>query len=275
MIRILAALSLVVSAAAAAAAAAVAADSRTYVLVAAMGDRFTAVHEVEQVGSRLPPFRKRPLEVKDDAINKLALASLDEAIAKMHPGAQRTYLTIHLSDRVQDRPRSLEEGAFEAAIEALRGMSDRSKWYRVVLVTPTNRIQNREGLAPDTQGMGLFQQGLCQSEMQDCDRRESATGVQVETPKGETATMSHFVAPFYFAKIWILDPESLAVLDTEVIHEHVKLNDPDSTSLDMSKVVSQHYLAQRIVQQVEASTADAVRRSELRGRVDVNEKGVR
>jgi len=267
MIRILALLSLVVSTAA------VAADSGTYVLVAAMGNRFTSVHEVEQVGSRLPPFRKRPLEVKDDAVNKLALASLDEAIVKMHPGAQRTYLTVHLSDRVLDRPRSIEEGAFEAAIDALRGMPDRSKWYRVVLVTPTNRVQNQERLASDTQGMGLFMQGLCQSEMQDCDQRQSATGVEVETPKGGTATMSHFVAPFYFAKIWILDPESLAVLDTEVIHEHVKLNDPDSTSLDMSKVVSQHYLAQRIVQQVEASTAEAVKRSELRGTVEVKDKG--
>jgi hypothetical protein len=29
--------------------------------------------------------------------------------------------------------------------------------------------------------------------------------------------MSHFIAPFYFAKVWIVDPASLQVLDTEVI----------------------------------------------------------
>jgi hypothetical protein len=228
---------------------------------------------VQQIGSRLPPWRKRPLEVKDDAINKIVLASLDQAVVKMHPQAERTYVTVKLSNRVMDRPRSIEEGAFETAIDALRDMPERSKWYRVVLVTPTNRVQQKEGLAPDTQGMGLLQQGLCQSENRDCDRRQSNTGVEVETPNGEKANMSRFVAPYYFAKVWIIDPQSLAVIDTEVIHDHVKLNDPNSNSFDMSQVVSRHYLAERIVEQVEASTAEAVKRSELRGKVEVNDRG--
>ena len=248
-------------------------ESNKYALVAAMGDRYIATHEVEQIGSRLPPWRKRPLEVKDDAINKVVLASLDQAVVKMHPDAERTYITVRLSNRVMDRPRSIEEGAFDAALEALRDMPDRSKWYRIVLVTPTNRVQGKDKLAPDTQGMGLLQQGLCQSEQRDCDRRQSSTGLEVETPDGGKAVMSHFVAPYYFAKIWILDPESLTVLDTEVIHEHVKLNDPNSNALDMSQVVSRHYLATRIVEQVEASTAEAVKRSELRGTVEVKERG--
>lgn len=250
-----------------------AADNNKYALVAAMGDRFMATHEVVHVGSRLPPWRKRPLEVKDDGINKVVLASLDQAIVKMHPQSERTYITVKLSNRVMDRPRSIEEGAFETAVEALRGMPERSKWYRIVLVTPSNLVQEKDRLAPDTQGMGLLQQGLCQSELRDCDRRRSSTGVEVETPNGEKAIMSRFVAPYYFAKVWILDPESLTVLDTEVIHDHVKLNDPDSNSFDMGEVVTRHYLAQRIVQQVETSTAEAVKRSELRGKVEVNDRG--
>jgi len=244
-----------------------------YALVAAMGDRFIASHEVQQIGSRLPPWRKRPLEVKDDAINKIVLASLDQAVLKMHPAAELTYITVKLSNRVQDRVRSIEENAFDAAIEAVRDMPDRAKWYRIVLVTPSNLVQNKDGLAADTQGMGLFQQGLCQSEMRDCDRKQSSTGVEVETPDGKKAVMSHFIAPFYFAKVWVIDPASLQVLDTEVIHEHVKLNDPDSNAFDMAQVVSRHYLAQRIVEQVETSTADAVKRSELRGTVDVKDRG--
>jgi len=248
-------------------------SNNKYALVAAMGDRYIATHEVQQVGSRLPPWRKRPLEVKDDAINKIVLSSLDQAVVKMHPAAERTYITVKLSNRVMDRPRSIEEGAFEAAIDALRDMPERSKWYRIVLVTPTNRVQTKDKLAPDTQGMGLLQQGLCQSEQRDCDRKESSTGVEVETPNGEKVLMSHFVAPYYFAKVWIIDPESLTVMDTEVIHDHVKLNDPNSNDFDMGTIVSKHYLAERIVQQVETSTAEAVKRSELRGKVEVNERG--
>jgi hypothetical protein len=249
------------------------AANNKYVLVAAMGDRYIATHEVQQIGSRLPPWRKRPLEVKDDAINKIVLASLDQAVVKMHPEAERTYVTVKLSNRVMDRPRSIEEGAFETAIDALRNMPERSKWYRIVLVTPTNRVQTKDKLAPDTQGMGILQQGLCQSEQRDCDRKQSSTGVEVETPNGEKVLMSHFVAPYYFAKVWIIDPESLTVMDTEVIHDHVKLNDPNSNDFDMSTIVSKHYLAERIVQQVETSTAEAVKRSELRGKVEVKDLG--
>jgi len=248
-------------------------ESNKYALVAAMGDRFIAVHEVQRVGSRLPPWRKRALEVKDDALNKIVLASLDQAVVKMHPEAQRTYVSVKLSSRAMDRPRWVEEGAFEAAVDALRDMPERSKWYRIVLVTPTNRVQEKEKLAPDTGGVGLLQQGLCQSEFRDCDRRQSSTGVEVETPDGKNATMSHFVAPFYFAKVWIIDPASLQVLDTEIIHDHVKLNDPDSNDFDMAKVTPQHYLAQRIVQQVETSTVEAVKRTELKGKVEVTDKG--
>jgi len=248
-------------------------SSNRYVLVAAMGDRYIATHEVQQIGSRLPPWRKRPLEVKDDAINKIVLASLDQAVVKMHPEAERTYVTVKLPSRVMDRTRSIEEGAFETAIDALRDMPERSKWYRIVLVTPSNSVQAKDKLAPDTQGMGLLQQGLCQSEQRDCDRKQSSTGVEVETPNGEKVLMSHFVAPYYFAKVWVIDPESLTVLDTEVIHDHVKLNDPNSNDFDMSTIVSKHYLAERIVQQVEASTAEAVKRTELRGKVEVNDRG--
>ena len=257
------------------------AEGQAYALVAAMGDRFMAMHEVQQIGSRLPPFRKRPLEVKDDAINKIVLASLDEAVVKLHPDAQRVYVTVKLSNRAQDRVRSIEENAFDEAIAAIRDMPDRAKWYRIVLVTPTNRVQNKEGLASDTQGMGLFQQGLCQSDnrqgeregISDCDRRQVHSGVEVETPNGKKATMARYVAPFYFAKVWVIDPASLQVIDTEVIHDHVKLNDPDSNDMDMAKVVPQHYLAQRIVQQVETSTVEAVKRTELKGQVEVKEKG--
>jgi hypothetical protein len=248
-------------------------ESNKYALVAAMGNRFISVHEVRHVDSRLPPWPKRWLEVKDDGINKIVLGSLDQAVAKMHPQAERTYITVRLSNRVMDRTRTIEEGAFEAVIDALRDMPERSKWHRIVMVTPTNRIQDRDKLAPDSQGMGLLQQGLCQSDLRDCDRIDSMSGVEVETPDGSKTKMSRFVAPYYFAKVWILDPASLTVLDTEVIHEHVKLNDPGSDSLQMSEVVARRYLAERMVQQVETSTTDAVKRTELRGTVEVKEKG--
>src|SRR6476619_3999713 len=95
------------------------AGAETYALVAAMGNQFFAVHEEQQIGSRLPPWRKRALEVKDDGINKVVLASLDQAVSKMHPQSERTYITVRLPEQVLERPRSIEEGAFETVMDAL------------------------------------------------------------------------------------------------------------------------------------------------------------
>jgi hypothetical protein len=255
---------------------AMAADPETFALVGAMGNQFSAVHENQRVGSRLPPWHTRSLEVKDDGINKLAVASLDLAVAKMHPDAKRIHLSVALPDTVQFRSRSLEEGAFETAIAALRPMPERSTWHRIVLITPANRVEAREGLGADMHGMGLFTQPLCQSDLRDCDtRRPALNGVEVETPAGKKATTSRLVAPYLFAKVWILEPNTLEVLDTQLVLDHVKLGDPDSTTLDMNQVIDRKVLVTRMVQQVETSTLEAVKRSELRGKVDVNERGVR
>jgi len=245
-----------------------------YALVAAMGERFIAGSEVHQTGSHLPNFSKRSLEVRDDAINKLAVASLNEAVKKMYPQSERVLLSVPLSEGIMGRVRAIEENAFATAVEALRARPDRAQWHRIVLVTPANRVGRKDGLAPDTQGMGLFSQGLCQSDIRDCDKRRSTTGgVEVTTPDGKTTRSDRFVAPYFFAKIWILDPQSLKVLDSEVVMDHMKYNDPTSDAMDQNQVFTPKFLAARLVERVEASTAEAIGRTELRGKVEVNEKG--
>ena len=247
-------------------------ESNKYALVAAMGDRFIAGHEVHQTGSRLPAWRKRPLEVEGDGINKIVLASLDTVVAKMHPDAQRIYFSVPLSKSVQDRTRSLEENAFEVAVGALRANPKRGEWHRIVLITPSNRVVANEGLAADTQGMGLFSQGLCQSDIRDCDRRRTNSGVEVTTPKGEKVKADRFVAPYFFAKIWILDPVSPlssmqeVVPTTEIRGSRFRRDEPECSARPQVP-----HRAHR--QQVETSTAEAVKRSELRGKVEVKDIG--
>ena len=245
-----------------------------YALVAAMGDQFFAQWEFRGTGSRLPNYGRRSLDVKDEGINKLALASIDGAVRKMHPDVERVYLVVPLSKDSHGRVRDAEAIAFETAVEALRARPDRDQWQRIVLITPTNRIKGEDGLAADTQGMGMFTQGLCQTDVRDCDKRRSTTsGVEVTTPKGEKVTSDRFVAPYFFAKIWVLDPQSLQVLDSEVVMDHAKYNDPASDAMDQNEVLDRKFLLTRIVEQVEASTATAVRRTELRGKVEVQDRG--
>jgi hypothetical protein len=249
-----------------------------YALVAAMGDQFIAASETRATGSHLPNYARRSLDVKEEGINKLALASLDMAVRKLHPQSARSYLVVPLPHDTQLRVRSIEENAFATAVQALRARTDRGEWQRIVLITPANRVQRQEtgGLAPDTQGIGVFTQGFCQSDIRDCDKRRSvASGVEVTPPRGETVKSDRFVAPYFFAKVWILDPQNLQVLDSELVTDHTKYNDPDSDAMDQNSVLDRKFLLAKIVEQVEKSTAQAVSRSELRGKVEVNERGTR
>ena len=249
--------------------------SHAFVLVAAMGDRFSAVHSVQTIGSHLPAYSRRSLDVEGDGVNKVVLKSLDQAVAKTDPASQRLYLSVHLPRDMQDRESSLEENAFALAVQELRRIPDRSRWYRVVLATPAYRVQDREGLASRQQGMGMYTQSLCSGDLRNCDSRWRAhnDGVAAKTPDGEDTRASRYVAPFLFAKIWILEPNTLDVVETQEVYEHEKIGDPDSDAIDTNRLVPKKTLAARIEHLVEVSARDAVARSELRGKVDVNEKG--
>lgn len=250
-------------------------EPRVFALVAAMGNLFSAVHEVPSVGSHLPPFRRRTLEVQDNAINKLVLKSLDDALVATEPGARRTYLSVRLPPEVQARTGTIDESAFERVVVELRRMPQRSTWHRIVVATPAWRQAARDGLGGGVGGLGLFTEPLCQGDIRFCDTRSrpSTAGVAAKTPTGETETASRYVAPFLVAKIRILDPATLEVLDTQEIADHEKLFDPDSGAVDMNRSVDRRTLALHIVSRIEASALEALRRSELRGRVDVHERG--
>lgn len=247
----------------------------TFALVAAMGDRFSAVHEIESVGSNLPPYRRRALDVKDDGLNKVVLKALGDAVAAIDPAAERVYLSVRLPRALQDRASSLEDTAFDTVMEQLRGMPRGGSWHRIVVVTPAWRAGARDGLSRGLGGIGLFTQPLCQGDIRFCDTRSrpATAGVEAQTPSGETQPASRYVAPFFFARIRILDPATLEVLDTQEIFDHEKLFDPDSGATDMNQAIDRKVLAMKIVARIEASALEAVRRSELRGTVDVKERG--
>ncbi|HET7404417.1 MAG TPA: hypothetical protein VFJ62_21630 [Usitatibacter sp.] len=233
------------------------------------------MHEVPSIGSHLPPYRRRTLEVQDDAINKLVLKSLDDALVATEPGATRTYLSVRLPPEVQELTGRLDEAAFAMVLGELRRMPQRNTWHRIVLATPAWRRAARDGLGGGVGGLGLFTEPLCQGDIRDCDTRSRppTAGVPAKTPTGETEAASRYLAPFLIAKIRILDPATLEVLDTQEIADHEKLFDPDSGAMDMNRSVDRRTLALHIVARIEASAQEAIRRSELRGRVDVHERG--
>ena len=252
------------------------AKPKVYALVAAMGNQLMATHEVRRTGSRLPPWRHTRIDDPDNALNRLVLSGLDEAVGKIEPGSQRVHLGIAVR-RARTETAPLDEVAFAAALTALQAMPEHGAWDRIIIATPAYRALNADGMPARSQGFGVFMQPLCQSQKGTCgmwgDGSSAVAAEKVQTPDGKEITANQFVAPYVFLKIWIVDPRTLTVTDSQEVFDYQKLWDPAADTMDLSQVIPKRVLATRIVELASHATEEAVTRSELRGKVDVKERG--
>ena len=100
------------------------AKPKTYALIAAIGDEFTTVNEYrQQVGTHIAPYRRTTEKVPDNLLNRLALHSLDKAIATIDPSSTRIYMSLPAAqvDRVTPAKRdSAELSAVTAELQKLQ-----------------------------------------------------------------------------------------------------------------------------------------------------------
>ena len=249
---------------------------KAYALVAAMGDQFMATHEVRRTGSHLPSYRRNGIEAPDNVLNRLVLSGLDEAVVKMEPTSKRSYIAVSVP-RGRTDSSALDQAAIEAVIAQLRSIPERGTWDRILVATPAYRTHGVDAMAGRSQGFGVFMQPLCQSMQGPCgmwfDGSQGVSAEKVVTPEGEQIKANQFVAPYVFLKVWILDPATLAVIDAQEIFEYQKMWDPKAETMDLGEVIPKRVLAARIVELATQATEEAVKRSELRGTVEVKEKG--
>jgi hypothetical protein len=235
----------------------------TYVLVSAVGNQLSAVYEVPRIGSRLDHYRRVTADAPDHGIDKLVLASLDAAVARLEPDAKRSYLAVTAR-------------GFDEALARLRDRPERKDWDRIVIATPHHRTTSTvEGLPTRLEGLGVVLQGKCQGEWKFCDdsRRPQASGQKALTPDGEAFTASRYVAPYLSIRVSVLDARTLAVIESHEVFDHAKYFDPSSDSLDMLANVGPRFIAARIVELVDRSARSALETSSLKGRVDVRDRG--
>jgi len=250
-------------------------DGKSYALVAAMGDTFMATHEVRRTGSHLAPYRYSGIDAPDNILNRLVLAGLDQAIAKVEPTSKRMLLAVAIP-----RPRTnsaRDDDALTAVQVQLRERPERGAWDRIVVATPAYQLQRVDAMAARTKGIGVFMQPLCQSQQGACgmhtDGSMASAAEKVQAPDGTEIKANQFVAPYVFVKVWILDPRTLDVTDSQEVFDYVKLWDPRADTMDLSEVVPRRELAKRIVELAMHATEEAVKRTELRGTVEVKERG--
>ena len=184
---------------------------KVYALVAAIGDEFSIVSENMNVFSHIEHihFSRRSRTAPDDLLNRLALASLDKAVARLEPDSKRIYLQFGMP-RVDGIAASKREDAVLAIIQSqLRDIPERRQWDRILVATPAYRLFDHEGLAVSSgnmtrlQGFGVFTQPATGGESESFGGkpfRQHAISPDRKEVKSET-----FIAPFSYVEIWVLD----------------------------------------------------------------------
>ena len=249
---------------------------RVYALIAAVGEQFSVVYEVESVGSHLSPYRRRTTEVPNNILNRLALHGLDKAIANIDPDSKRIYMAFSAAQMDGIAPSEREGVAISKIVAELEKMPQRLEWDRIVIATPAYRALELNGLASKLQGFGLFSQPLCQGRCGDDLHQLGQDGVDAVTSEDKTIRARTYIAPFSYIEVWVLDPKSLAILDKQQGFDSQKLADPSYKPLDLSQSVGQKYVASCISSLIELSVGGAIMHSELnrRGKVEVGEPKV-
>jgi hypothetical protein len=246
-----------------------ASEPKVYALVGAVGNRVEVVHEVQSVGSNLPPFRRSAYAVNDNIVNRLVLQGLDQAVEKSDPGSKRVYLSTN------PVPSTIER-----VVEDLRKM-DRSQWDRILVALPSYRSMGNDGLPIRIQGLTIFVQPLGQGGSSWGDDRitpgthgvRPISGPQALTPDGEVIAANTFVAPYSFIEVFILDAKTLAVLKRNVSHGHRKLTDNTASARRIFDGSNPEFLASQVIEVIHGAVEEAVLGTHLKGKVDVLEKG--
>ena len=249
---------------------------KVYALVAAVGEQFSFVSEVQSTGSHLSPYRRRTIEVPNNILNRLALHGLDKAIANIDPDSKRIYMALPAAQMAGVAASERESVAISKIVSELEKMPQRLEWDRIVIATPAYRALELNGLASRLQGFGLFSQPLCQGRCGDDLHQLGQDGVDAVTSEDKTIRARTYIAPFSYIEVWVLDPKSMAILDKRRGLDSQKLADPSYKPLDLSQSVGQKYVAGRISSLIELSVGEAVMHSELnrRGKVEVGEPKV-
>jgi hypothetical protein len=230
----------------------------TYALVSAIGSKMTYVRLKVNVGSHLEPYQRYEMNMPDSAVDAAALRGLERVILQEDPTAQCVYLK--LNPKELEGTYAYEEGgvAIGKLVAAFEKMPQRKDWHRIVVLTPRYVNSEREGLGSKLHGIGVYVRPIGAVGN---DSFGDTLMVEPDTvsPEGKPGRSTKFIAPFFYAQVWVLDATTLAVLETRERYDFQRLYDPDSTAINIEDSIPPEKLAPAIEKFVEQSSARALR----------------
>jgi hypothetical protein len=247
------------------------AQGHTYALVSAVGSTLSYVRLRMETGSHLDGYERFERPVPGAALDGAVLRGLERVIAAGEPDARFTYLRLNPAELDGTYAYRRGEVAIGKLATALEKLPERRDWYRIVVVTPRYVNSEREGLGSKLHGIGIYVRpigsGFGSDALGEFMLRNDPDTV---SPDGAPSRSSRFVAPFFYAQVWVLDAATLKVLETNDRYDFQRLYDPESTAVHIEDSIPPEKLAPMLEKFVEQSSARALR--EAIGEVIVNQK---
>jgi hypothetical protein len=235
---------------------------KVYALVSAIGSELSYVRQRQQTGTHLPPYRRYTLPVPDESVDTAVLRGLDRAVAQEDPDSKRIYLRLNPEEVRGVLPYRRGEVIAGKVAAALDRMPERRDWDRIILVTPRYVGGSREGLGEKLHGIGIYVQPLGRNIAGNVDSEiETAANPDTVSPDGEKSTSYRYVAPYFYAQIWVLDAKTMQVLETRERYDFQRLYDPNSTAIDVARQIPVEKLAELLEKFVERASSRALNES--------------
>ncbi len=256
----------------------VATAKQTFALVAAVGDQFTYVRQRESVGSSIIDNNiRRVIKIPNNALNISVLRGLDATMAKAHPGSERILIALRGAKMEGVLPQNREAVALGKIVDELAKRPERAQWDKIIVATPNYVQSERAGMGPKLQGLGVYVQPLTGSALEgnegepDIDVRSQGESDTTNPTDGRKNASKVYVAPYSYIQIYVLDAKTLKVIEKVARHDYQKLNDPNSTALDIGDSITLGTLSRRLVALAERSAARAVSQTEIGVSVHIDE----
>ncbi len=251
------------------------APPKTYALISAVGDQLDYVTRKQETGSHLDPFNRVKMKVAGNALNASVLRGLDKVLDDTDPGSKRVYMSLAPIEMNGVRPQDREKVAIGKIVAALEKIPQRKDWDKIIVVTPSFRASEFNGMGTKLQGLGVFVQPLYAGTMNDdsgdIDLDGAGMGDAADTPDGKQTRSKRYVAPYSYTQLWVLDAKTLEVLEKNDRYDNQKYFDPMATAINVANTISTEDLAKRLSSLIEKSASRALSGTTIGTRVDIGD----
>jgi hypothetical protein len=245
---------------------------KVYALVSAIGSEITVVRQRRDVGSNIEPYRRYKVPVPTMDMDAAVLRGLDRAVATDDPESKRIFLRLAPDQVTGVAGYQRGQVLSEKALATLAAMPERKDWDRIILVAPRYLNPGREGMGPKLHGIGIYIQPLGRGGRSGEDDIESALDPETISPDGEKSNSYKYVAPYFYAQLWVIDAKTMKVLETNDRYDFQRIYDPKSTAIDVAQQMPADLLTNMVEKFVERASARAL--NDQQGEVIIKEPKV-